>query len=139
MYLLDTDIISEMRKVKSGKANANLIEWLARQDSSICTSVVVMMELEQGILGVGRKDPQQGRALRVWFDSMAASLLAGRILPIDETTAVICAKLHIPDRSPENDAWIAATTKQHGLILVTRNTKDFEHSGVKMINPFDAV
>ncbi|MRN38322.1 DUF4411 domain-containing protein [Neisseria sp. N95_16] len=140
MYLLDTNIISEMRKVKSGKADHNLTAWLAEQDSSsFYTSAVVMMELERGILGMERKDPQQGRALRVWFDSMVAILLAGRILPIDETTAAICAKLHIPDRSPENDAWIAATAKQYGLILITRNTKDFEHSGVKLLNPFEAV
>lgn len=140
MYLLDTNIISEMRKVKSGKANPNLTAWLAQQDSnSFYTSAVVMMELERGILGIERKDPQQGRALRAWFDSMAAALLAGRVLPINETTAAICAKLHIPDRSPENDAWIAATARQYGLTLATRNTKDFEPMGIRLCNPFEAV
>lgn len=98
-----------------------------------------MMELERGILGMERKDLVQGRALRIWFEHMTAAMLQGRILPIDETTAEICARLHIPDKSPENDAWIAATAKQHGLTLATRNIKDFEHSGVKLINPFETV
>lgn len=140
MYLLDTNIISEMRKVKSGKANPNLTAWLAQQDSnSFYTSAVVMMEIERGILGMERKDPHQGRILRAWFDSMAAALLVGRVLPIDETTAAICAKLHIPDRCPENDAWIAATARQYGLTLATRNTKDFEPMGIRLCNPFEAV
>ena len=140
MFLLDTNIISEMRKVKSGKADSNVTAWLANQNSnSLYTSVIVMMELERGILGMERKDLVQGRALRIWFEHMTAAMLQGRILPIDEPTAEICARLHIPDKSPENDAWIAATAKQHGLTLATRNIKDFEHSGVKLINPFETV
>nr|CBA05611.1 putative plasmid stability-like protein [Neisseria meningitidis alpha275] len=103
------------------------------------TSAIVMMELERGVLGMECKDGQQGGILRRWLEEVVKPTFKARILPINETTAEICARLHIPDKSPENDAWIAATAKQHGLTLATRNIKDFEHSGVKLINPFETV
>lgn len=83
-----------------------------------------------------RKGKTQGAVLRRWLDEVVKPAFSGRILPIDADTAAICAALHIPDKSPENDAWIAATAKQHRLILVTRNTADFERTGVRLFNPF---
>lgn len=138
MYLLDTNVISEMRKIKNGKANANVVAWLAQQNpENLYTCAVVAMELERGVLAMERKDKWQGIHLREWKDAVLAELFANKILPIDEETAQICAKLHIPDHAPENDAWIASSAIQHNLILVTRNVADFERTNVKLFNPFE--
>ena len=95
------------------------------------------MELERGVFGMERKDAEQGRLLRRWFSALCEKLFLNRILPIDDNTAKICGALHIPDRMPENDAWIAATAVQHDLILVTRNIGDFIRSDIKLFNPFE--
>lgn len=137
MYLLDTNLISEIRRIKFGKCNAGVASWIETiRFEEVYTNVVVMMELERGILSMERKDPAQGLVLRRWFENQVKSTFEGRILQMDEITASLCARLHVPDKSPENDAWIAATALRHKLTLVTRNTKDFEHMGVKLLNPF---
>ena len=136
MYLLDTNIISETRR--PDRTNPALKAWLAKQaQSGLYTSAVVMMELERGVLGMERKDKAQGAVLRRWLDNIIKLAFSGRILSADADTAAVCAALHIPDKAPENDAWIAATAKQHRLILVTRNIADFERTGVRLINPFE--
>lgn len=138
MYLLDTNVISEVRKIKTGKANPNFVKWfstIAEQD--IFINVTVLMEIERGILAKERKDIQQGVILRTWFNHVVLPTFHGKILKIDEKTAQICAKLHIPDHAPENDAWIASSAIQYQLILVTRNTADFARLGVKLFNPFE--
>lgn len=138
MYLLDTNVISETRR--ANRADGNVRAWLNTIDpAEMYTSAIVMMELERGVLGMECKDGQQGGILHRWLEEVVKPTFKDRILPINETTAEICARLHIPDKSPENDAWIAATAKQHGLTLATRNIKDFEHSGVKLINLFETV
>lgn len=139
MYLLDTNIISEMRKVKQGKADESFIEWLSQADSSqFYISVITLMELERGVLAMERKDPTQGALLRQWLDSLITQMFASRVLNINHQTAVLCARLHVPNKHPENDSWIAASAKEHHLTLVTRNTKDFEHTNIPLFNPFQA-
>ena len=136
MYLLDTNLISETRRIP--KINAGVAKWLKQTPKeSLYTCAVVMMELERGVLGMERKDPAQGLHLRRWLEQDVKRRFAGRILPIDEDTAAICARLHVPDRSPENDAWIAAIAIQHHLTIVTRNVADFSESGAKLLNPFE--
>lgn len=138
MYLLDTNVISEVRKIKTGKANPNFVKWfstIAEQD--IFINATVLMEIERGILAKERKDAQQGVILRAWFERVVLPTFHGKILKIDEKTAQICARLHIPNHTPENDAWIASSAIQHHLILITRNTADFAHLGVKWFNPFE--
>lgn len=137
MYLMDTNLISEMRKIEQGKGSANVTAWLGEiPNSLLCTSAVVMMELERGVLSMERKDIDQGKRLRHWLENVVKKQFNGRILPIDASTAEICTALHVPDRSPENDAWIAAQAIQHHLILVTRNEKDFAELGIRVLNPF---
>ncbi|OOR91903.1 VapC toxin family PIN domain ribonuclease [Moraxella caviae] len=138
MYLLDTNAVSEIRKVQKGVANAGFDEWLASIDyRDLYLSVVVLMELERGVLGMERKDVKQGKYLRTWLEQ-SKKMYQGRILPITERTADICASFHVPNKAPENDAWIAACAKEHGLILVTRNVADFADLPVAVINPFTA-
>ncbi len=137
MYLFDTNIISETRKVRQNKADKRLSAWLKTvPKESFYTNVVVLMELERGILNIARKDSQQADRLEDWYQTAVNAMFAERVLPIDKITASICAALHIPDRAPENDAWIAASAIQHNLTLVTRNVQDFQHPHLQVFNPF---
>lgn len=138
MYLLDTNIISELRLIAKGRANPKLTQWARTCHSDdFFTSVVVLMELQKGILNKQRKDPKQAKVLKNWYDTIILPMFEGRILSIDNHTANICACLHIPNPAPENDAWIASTAIQHNLTLVTRNTKDFDIPQLSLLNPFE--
>lgn len=138
MYLLDTNIFRELRLLPKGKANPNVTAWAPTiKTEQFFTSVIVAMEIERGVLGMMYKDPAQGVMLRQWFEHTFKPSMNGRILGVDDTTAAICATLHVPNKSPENDAWIAATAIQHRFTLVTRNIADFQHTGVALLNPFD--
>ncbi len=137
MYLLDTNVLSEIRKVKQNKANKNVVQWLKTVTGrELCTSVVVLMEIKKGILRVSRKDEQQAKHLESWYFGIKQTF-ANRIFHIDDVTADICATLHTPNPAPANDAWIASTALQHDLTLVTRNVNDFDIKGLKLLNPFE--
>ncbi|WP_314099950.1 type II toxin-antitoxin system VapC family toxin [uncultured Rothia sp.] len=135
MYLLDTNVISELWKLSRGKADPVFESWF-RQESEkpLYISVVTLMELERGVLAMERKDPAQGEYLREWYSAVREKFQK-RTLIIDGVVANCCAGLHVPDKAPENDAWIAATALAHGLTLVTRNIKDFERLPVRLLNP----
>ncbi|CAG0902901.1 unnamed protein product [Cyprideis torosa] len=138
MYLLDTNVVSELRKAKKGKANHNVVVWAESVNSaSLFLSVVTVLELEMGVLDKERNDPEQGAVLRGWLDNQVLSAFAGRILVIDTSVARRCAGLHVPDRSPERDALIAATALEHGMTVVTRNVDDFIPTGVRLLNPWE--
>lgn len=135
---LDTNIVSEFRLTPNKKINPNFAKWEKKIDRKYCwTSVVVLMELERGIMRMERKDFAQGQNLRSWFENFVKSFFENRILKIDRTTAQICAKLHVPNQRPESDAWIAASCIQHNLPLVTRNIADFQNLNIELINPFE--
>lgn len=136
MYLLDTNIVSELRK--GAKADGNVLSWAkAMSTSSLFLSVITILEIEAAVLQKERKDPLQGAILRSWLDAHVLPSFVDRILNVDVAVAVRCAKLHIPDPHSERDALIAATALVHGLIVVTRNTKDFDKSGVELLNPWE--
>ncbi|MCE6073734.1 type II toxin-antitoxin system VapC family toxin [Agrobacterium vitis] len=138
-YLLDTNVVSELRKVGDGKADRNVTEWIGAQDSrTLFISAITILELERGILSLQRRDTAQGSRLRTWMDGRVRPEFAERILVIDDAVATRCAHLHIPDRRNESDALIAATALVHGLAVVTRNIQDFEGTGVVLINPWAA-
>ncbi|PJG84852.1 type II toxin-antitoxin system VapC family toxin [Conservatibacter flavescens] len=138
MYLLDTNIISEVRKISQNKANQGVIQWVSSIEFDQCyISAITLLELEQGILRVKhRGDIAQYFQLQQWFDQYVLPTFKGRILSIDEHTVRICAQLHVPDKRPYNDALIAACAIQHKLTLVTRNTTDFIALNVPLFDPF---
>jgi Predicted nucleic acid-binding protein, contains PIN domain len=138
MFLLDTNVISEMRKVGDGKANANVMAWLSSVNATTCyLSAVTLMEIEVGILRIERRDPSQGIRLRGWMDHHIQPEFADRTLPVDAAVALRCASLHVPDPCSERDAFIAATALVHGMTVVTRNVGDFHATGVRLLNPWD--
>ena len=138
-YLLDTNVVSELRKVGDGKADLNVTTWLGAKDSrDLYISAITIFELERGILSIQRRDIEQGSRLRAWMDSRVRPEFAERILSIDEAIATRCAHLHIPDRRNEADALIAATAIVHGLVVVTRNIHDFQGTGVVLVDPWRA-
>lgn len=139
MFLLDTNVVSELRKAGDGKAHANVIGWLSNEDAStFYISAVTVMELELGILRLERRDAEQGARLRTWMNARVVPEFSERTLPVDSAVALRCAKLHVPDPCAERDAFIAATALVHGMTVVTRNVADFASSGVRIINPWDA-
>ncbi|MBV8803312.1 MAG: type II toxin-antitoxin system VapC family toxin [Gammaproteobacteria bacterium] len=138
MYLLDTNIVSELRKAKSGKANKNVISWARTiPPSHLFLSVISILELETGILLVEKRDPSQGAILRAWLNSHIFPAFSERILYFDIAIAQRCAKLHALDPKPYRDAIIAATASVHSMVVVTRNIKDFDKMDVDILNPFE--
>ena len=139
MYLLDTNVVSELRKAKTGRADANVVAWAnSVAPARMFLSVITILECEQGVLLVERRDVAQGRSLRAWLDGAVLPAFADRILPIDTTVARRCAQLHVPDPHSERDTLIAATALVHGLTVVTRNEADFKASKVPLQNPWEA-
>ena len=137
MFILDTNVIYELRKAKSGNANPDVIAWAGSIPvNQLFISVITVLELETGILQVERRDPAQGTILRVWMDEQVLPVFAERILAVDTVIALRCAKLHVPNRCAERDALIAATALVHGMKVVTRNVADFEATGVIIVNPW---
>ncbi len=135
MFVLDTNVVSELRRPE--KADQKVVAWASSVPlASIFISVITVLELEFGALSIERKDKAQGLVLRSWIDDQILPRFEGRILPIDTAVAQRCAKLHVPDPRAERDALIAATALVHGMTIVTRNTADFQPTGVQIINPW---
>lgn len=135
MYLLDTNVISELRLGKSNPS-PEVRAWAAGQSASqLYLSAISILELEKGVLALERRKPPQGSALRAWLTGVRAAF-AGRILPFTDHAATLCAAMHIPNPHSERDAMIAATALEHGMTVVTRNVPDFAGTGVQLINPF---
>ncbi|MFJ2487829.1 type II toxin-antitoxin system VapC family toxin [Pseudomonas sp. NPDC087639] len=134
MFLLDTNVISELRKPQADK---QVVAWAnSIPAANLYLSAMTVLELETGILRIERRAPPQGGLLRNWLERHVKPAFSGRILSVDSAVATRCAQLHVPDRSNECDALIAATALVHGLTVVTRNVADFEMSGVHLINPW---
>lgn len=138
MYLLDTTVISELRKAKSGTANSGVIAWADEIPAAlIFVSVISIHELEHGVLLAERSDAAKGELLRAWLDNSVVPAFVERILPVDLDVAVRAAGLHVPDPAPVRDSLIGATALVHGMIVVTRNTRDFERfPNLEIVNPW---
>lgn len=137
MFVLDTNVISELRHGKPHQS-AEVRAWAAGQPSSkLFLSAITILELEMGILALERRAPPQGSALRIWLSGVRAAF-AGQILPFTDITATVCASLHVPNPRSERDAMIAATAIEHSFTVVTRNVSDFADTGVALVNPWTA-
>jgi predicted nucleic acid-binding protein len=137
MFVLDTNVISEYRKILAGKADQNVARWSAQVAAeTLYLSAISILELEMGVLLLERKDAPQSAILRHWLEQAVVPAFQGRILPVDTKVALVCARLHVPDFRAERDALIAATALASGMIVVTRNTSDFQAMGVTLLNPW---
>jgi hypothetical protein len=138
MFVLDTGVVSELRKAQAGKADRNVAAWASGVSvDSLFLSAITILELETGVLLVLRRDPRQGALLRAWLDQAVLPAFAGRILPVDTAVAQRCAALHVPGPRSDRDALIAATALVHGMTVVTRNLADFAATGALLLNPWD--
>lgn len=137
MFILDTNVISELRR--KGKGDRRVLEWAARSSpEDFYLSVITVLEIEYGALLIERRDPVQGQLMRRWVAEEVLTSFLGRILSIDTQVSLLAASMHVPDPKPDRDAWIAATALVHNLTVVTRNTRDFQGTGVRLLNPWQA-
>jgi predicted nucleic acid-binding protein len=138
MFLLDTNVVSELRKVRSGKANPGVASWADQVPSAeLFISAITIHELEHGVLLMERSDTAQGALLRAWLDQSVAAAFKSRVLSVDERIARRAAALHVPDPAPFRDALIGATALVHDMTVVTRDLKDFERfDQLAVINPW---
>jgi len=137
MYLLDTNVVSELRKAKSGKIDRHIKIWAnSVSATTLFLSAISILELETGILLVEKRDAAQGALLRCWMEEQVLPAFYNRILPVDTAVAQRCAALHVPNPRSDRDALIAATALVHGMAVVTRNVSDFKSTGVELLNPW---
>lgn len=137
MYVLDTNVVSELRKIRLGKADSQFAIWADSIEAmDLYLSAITIQELEIGVLLAERRDPTQGAVFRLWLNGHVIPAFNGRILGVDTAVAQRSAKLHVPDPRPVRDGLIAATALVHGMTVVTRNVADFEPTGVKTLNPW---
>jgi toxin FitB len=138
MFVLDTNVVSELRKVRSGKADPGVAAWAEEASpAELFVSAITVHELEHDVLLRERSDPAQGALLREWLDRSVTAAFAGRVLAVDDRVARRAAALHVPDPAPFRDALIAGTALVHDMTVVTRDDKDFQRfAGVRLLNPW---
>jgi toxin FitB len=138
VYLLDTNVVSEMKRISAGRGNAQVAQWLGQvEDSALYLSAITVLELELGCLLMERRDKSQGDVLRRWLHGLLDRYRA-RIIAIDSAVATRAAALHVPNPRESHDALIAATALTHRYAVVTRIVGDFSMDGLEVINPWTA-
>jgi predicted nucleic acid-binding protein len=137
VFLLDTDVVFELRKAGTSNADVNLSQWASSVESGyLYLSSISVLELEIGVLRMERRDKRQGKVLRSWLANRVLPAFDGRVLPFDLAAAERCARFHVPDPRSDRDSFIAAIAQVHNLTVVTRNIQDFEPLGVPLLNPW---
>ena len=138
MFVLDTNVVSELRKAASGRANSGVTDWASGVPATLMfMSVISLHELEHGVLLAERADPTKGAILRSWLDTSVNPAFKDRLLPVTAGIARESAALHVPDPAPFRDALIAATALHHDITVITRNTSDFNRfANLTVTNPW---
>lgn len=137
MLILDTNVLSELRKVPLGKADLNVMRWASSVEcDTLYVSVITIHELEIGILRLKSRNVGHSDVLRKWVDNYVIKTFHDRILSIDTGVAKQCAAFQASKTRPWADAFIAATALVHGMGVVTRNVRDFQGTGVGVLNPW---
>ena len=137
MYLLDTDVVSELRRAASGKAYPKVVAWAASIPTELLfISALTVFGLEYGGRLKENSDPAQGSVLRLWHDTQALPAFKDRTLPVDAAVAWRCAPMHAPNPCKERDSFIAATAMVRGMTVVTCDLTDFAPTGAALFNPW---
>jgi predicted nucleic acid-binding protein len=135
-YLLDTNVISEIRK--GPRCNPGVASWFAEITLvDVYLSALTIGEIRKGIENIRRRDGRTAEVLEAWLEELVATF-SDRILPIDESIAERWGRFNVPDPLPVVDSLLAATASVHGLALVTRNVSHVERTGISCLNPFAA-
>jgi len=135
-YLIDTNVISELRKRE--RCHRGVADWFAGiAADEVFLSVLTIGEIRRGIELIRRRDARSARALTDWLDILSSDHRE-RILSVDQTVAEEWGRLNVPDPIPAVDGLLAATARVHDLTLATRNVADVERTGVRLVNPFAA-
>lgn len=138
MYLLDTNVLSEFRRLTLRRGSKSVQAWAESVSSkSLYLSSITIFEIEVGIQSLGARDPTGAENIRQWLQNHVLREFGPRILPFDVEEALVCARLSADRTRPFRDMQIAATAMHAGFSLVTRNIKDFEGLPVPLLNPFD--
>lgn len=135
MFLLDTHVVSELRKAGTSNADENLSQWASAVESGyLYLSSISVVELAIGLLRVECRDKRQGKVLRSWLANRVLPAFDGRVLPFDLAAAERCARFHVPDPRSNRGSFIAAIAQVHKLTVETRSIQDFEPLGVPLLN-----
>ena len=135
-YLIDTNVISELRK--GARADRRVADWFAGlTEDDLYVSVLTIGEIRKGIERIRLRDRRAAASLERWLHEVLEAH-QDRILPVDEAVADEWGRLNVPDPLPVVDGLLAATATVHGLVLATRNVKDLRRTGVRLLNPFEA-
>ena len=133
-FLIDTNVLSELRK--GVKANSGVQNWFENTASNqLYISVLTLGEIRQGIEQIKRRDEQGAKALESWLEQIKAESM-NLVLPVTQEITDCWGIINVADKMPAIDGLLAATALIHDLTLVTRNVRDVERSGAKLLNPF---
>lgn len=136
-WLLDTNVVSELRK-SPDKLSSGVRTWAEESPpTSMYVSAISILEIERGVQMKERLDPTQGNVLRRWLEQRVLSTFQQRILPVDGIVARLAARYHVPVTAPYADALISASALHYGLTVVTHNVKDFERFDCPVFDPWN--
>ncbi len=134
--LIDTNVISELRK--KSRCDISVAAWQnSIKGENIYISAISMMEIKSGVISARRKNPEFSRLLNEWYETQVKPTFHNRVISVDLAVSEYCSILLNQRTRPLADALIAATAHVNGLTLATRNTADFEDTGINLVNPWD--